>query len=64
MMPQVCHSERSDSGVEESSHGWNMSCQIGAKILRLPPKICDFLQSLRMTYRCRVYTADDTVLRR
>ena len=64
MMPQVCHSERSVSGVEESSHLWNMSSQIGAKILRLPPKICDFLRSLRMTYRCRVYSADDAELSR
>ena len=63
-MPQVCHSERSGSGVEESSHLWNMSSQIGAKILRLPPKICDFLRSLRMTDRCRVYSADYAELSR
>ena len=48
-MPQVCHSERSVSGVEESSHLWDLRSQIGAKILRLPLKIFDFPQSLRMT---------------
>ena len=32
---QVCHSERSVSGVEESTHLWNLCSQIGAKILRL-----------------------------
>ena len=56
-MPQVCHSERSVSGVEESSHLDAVCSQIPAKILRLPPKICDFLRSLRMTYCCRVDSA-------
>ena len=37
------------SEVEESSHLWKMGSQTGVKILRLLPKICDFLQSLRMT---------------
>ena len=39
------------SGVEESSHSRDLCTQIGGKILRLLPKICDFLQSLRMTER-------------
>ena len=46
---QICHSERSVSGVEESSHLWEICSQIGAKILRLPLKIFDFPRSLRMT---------------
>ena len=43
----VILSERSEA--PGSSHCRNIYSQIGAKILRLPPKIFDFLQSLRMT---------------
>ena len=43
-----CHPEQAKR-VEGSSHKPSAQHVISAKILRLPPKICDFLQSLRMT---------------
>ena len=49
-LPQypICHPEQAKR-VEGSSHLRDICSQFGAKILRLPPKIFDFLQSLRMT---------------
>ena len=60
----ICHSERSVSEVEETTHLTDISSKIGAKILRLPTKICDFLRSLRMTYRYLVHSVDHAELTR
>ena len=57
--PADCPPERAQR-VEGSSHKRNICSQISAKILRLLTKICDFLQSLRMTYvfwACCSYSA-------